>query len=206
MTILIIILAFLAVFALLLAASVAARVRLAQSEKTVVVSYTVVGFIADLAAKTGRISILGLPLFRINLARKKKKKTVKESAKKEKPKKKRFRFSDMRIEYLRMAKKLIGGMRIKELAINIHGGFTEPFYTGKMYAYYRAARGMYPSLISHIDFRPDFSSGSLTIDGKALVSLKMYYIFRFACGLLADKIKEKSNKLFGIRKRGRSCG
>ncbi|UCD94415.1 MAG: hypothetical protein JSU69_11745 [Candidatus Zixiibacteriota bacterium] len=196
---LIIILAVLAVIALLLAASVAARVILAETEKTVAVSYTLFGFRADLAVKTGQVSIAGVPLFRFKLTGKKETKTKKKPTEKKEKKKKRFKFSDLKLEYLKMAKGLIGGLRIRELAISIHGGFMEPFYTGKMYAYYWAARGMYPDLISHINFRPDFSAGSLTIDGKALVSLRMFYIFRFACGLLADKIKEKSNKLFGIK-------
>lgn len=202
---LIIIAAVLVVIALLLAASVAARVILAETEKTVAVSYAFLGFRADLAVKTGRVYIVGVPLFRFKLTDKKKK-ARKEPAKKKEKKKKRFKFSDMKLEHLKMGKGLIGGLKIKELAINIHGGFMEPFYTGKMYAYYWAARGMYPALASHINFRPDFSAGSLTIDGKALVSLRMFYIFRFVCGLLADKIKEKSNKLFGTKKRGASYG
>jgi hypothetical protein len=206
MIILIIVLAILALVAVLLAASVAARVRLAEKEKTVFVAYTLVGFTADLAARTGRISVAGVPFPRFKLTGKKKKKLKKEPDKKKGKKKKRFKFSDLKIEYLKMAKNLIGGMRIRELEIDVRGGFMEPFYTGKMYAYYWAARGMYPNLISHVSFKPDFSSGSLDIQGKALVSLRMFYIFRFACGLLADKIKEKSNKLFGIRKRGTSYG
>ena len=43
----------------------------------------------------------------------------------------------------------------------------------------------------HVDFKPDFSSGSLIFEGKGLVTLRMFYIFRFVCSVLYDKLKQK---------------
>ena len=103
----------------------------------------------------------------------------------------------------------MSGMRIRELSIKIRGGFLEPFYTGKMFAYYCAARGAFPSLMSHVSFQPDFSAEKLEAEGKGLVSLRMYYILRFVFGILVDITKDKVRKLMSvpkIRQRGASYG
>jgi hypothetical protein len=197
--------------AVLLIASIRVRARFAEEEKAVSLSYTLLRVRLDFDDLTGRPIIAGFPLPKFSLRRGKKKaaedKEEKAAKKKEKKKgKKRFKFSDLKIEYLSMAKSLIGGIRFRELELKIRGGFTEPFYTGKMYGYYWAARGMYPNLMSHVDFKPDFSSGSLKIEGKGLVYLRMFYIFRFVCSFLFEKLKDVVRDWFKIKKRGASYG
>ena len=205
MTLTIIIAALVVLGFLLLAASIRIRGVFDQSEKTVHASYMFVGSLFSFPEKRVFISIAGISLFSFPIKSKKKRKTeIEKETEKEKPKKdkKRFGFSDLNIEYLKMAKELIGGTKIRELTIKIRGGFTEPFYTGKMYGYYWAAKGMYPKLMSHVDFKPDFSSGTLIFEGKGLVTLRMFYIFRFVCCLLYDKLKQNFLKKSSIEKKG----
>ena len=207
MTLTIIIAALVVLGFLLLAASIRIRGVFDQSEKTVHASYMFVGSLFSFPEKRVFISIAGISLFSFPINSKKKKESeseIEKKAEKERPpkKKKRFRFSDLNIGHLKMAKELIGGTKIRELAIKIRGGFTEPFYTGKMYGYYWAAKGMYPKLMSHIDFKPDFSSGTLIFEGKGLVTLRMFYIFRFVCCLLYDKLKQNFLKKSSIEKKG----
>lgn len=197
MTLFIIIAALIILFVLLMAASIRIRARFDESEKMVAASYTFLKTAFDISEKRIYVSAAGIRLFSFPIKsdeKKEKKAVVPDMAEKEKPKKKRFSFSDLNMKYLRMAKALIGGTKIRELAIKIRGGFTEPFYTGKMYGYYWAAKGMYPKLMSHVDFKPDFSSGSLIFEGKGLVTLRMFYILKFVCSLLFDRLKNKIGK------------
>ncbi|MBW1784777.1 MAG: hypothetical protein JRL30_29040 [Deltaproteobacteria bacterium] len=207
MTLIIIIAALIIVAALLLAASVRIRAVFDESEKVIRASYTLFGSVYDIPSKKVVIMLAGVKLFSFPVtgkdapdAKKDGEKEKKEKKKKKKKKKRKFSFSDLNIEYLKMAKNLVGGTKIRELVIKISGGFTEPFYTGKMYGYYCAAKGMYPNLMSHVDFKPDFSSGSLIFEGKGLVTLRMIYIFRFVCSLLNDKLKQKFWKKYSIKK------
>ena len=200
MTLYIIIAVLVVLVCLLMAASIRIRGVFDQSEKTVRASYIFVGSRFSIPEKRVFISLGGINLFDFPI-KSKEKKEKKEKKEGEKDKK-RFRFSDLNIEYLKMAKELIGGTKIRELAIKIRGGFTEPFYTGKMYGYYWAAKGMYPKLMSHVDFKPDFSSGTLIFEGKGLVTLRMFYIFRFVCCLLYDKLKRKFTKKSSREKKG----
>lgn len=196
----------------LLYSSIIIRLKYKDTEKSVSASYSIVAVTIDLAQLRGWLSLLYVPVYRFDLRKKKKKaakaakKAIKEKSDKKAKSKKRFGLSDLKLEYLIMAKELMSGIRIRQLQINISGGYREPFYTGKMFAYYCAARGIYPKLMSHIDFSPNFSSDKLKLEGKGLVSLRMFYIFRFVFGLLADKVKEKLNNLFVIRKKGASYG
>jgi len=201
MTLIIIVAALITIAALMLAASIRIRANFDDSEKKIRASYTFVGSDYDILKNQVIVSVAGIRLRSFSLkvgklmekAAAKKEKTV-ESENKKPEKKKKFAFSDLKLEYLKMARDLIGGTKIKELAIKIRGGFTEPFYTGKMCGYYWIARGMYPNLMSHVDFRPDFSSGTLSFEGKGLVTLRMYYILRFVCCLLYDRLKQKFAK------------
>lgn len=203
MAVLIIIACILVLAGIALVTFVGIRLRFSESEKTVAVSYILLGLMMDFSTDKGRLSVAGIPLFRFSLKRSKKKKRVEKQKKSEKAaekpekkpkgkkKKKRFRLSD-----LKMARNLIKGIKIRELAVKIRGGLAEPFYTGKMYGYYWAAKGMYPNLMSHVDFRPDFSAGTLTYDGRGLVYLRMFYIFSFVCRILFDRLKQTAKKLF----------
>ncbi|MEW5923648.1 MAG: DUF2953 domain-containing protein [Candidatus Zixiibacteriota bacterium] len=195
MTLIIIIAVLLILVVLLLAASIRIRAKFDESEKMVAASYTFLRSLYDVSSKRVYISVFGITLFSFPIkSDEKEKAAIPEDIEKKKPKKKRFDFSDINVKYLKMAKALIGGTKIKELAIKIRGGFTEPFYTGKMYGYYWAVKGMYPNLMSHVDFKPDFSSGSLIFEGKGLVTLRMFYILRFVCSLLFDRLKHKIGK------------
>lgn len=205
MIMLILLAAILVLTALLLAVAIRVRFLFEKSEKSIYVSYTIIGVLIDIASKRGRLALAGIPIYKFDLKREKKKPVAEKPAKKRK-KKKRFGLSDLKLEYLGMAKSLIGEIGIEELTVNIRGGFLEPFYTGKMYGYYCAAKGIYPSLMSHIDFTPDFSSSSLEFKGQGVAYIRMYYILKFGFGLLADRLKTKTRELFVIRKRGASYG
>jgi hypothetical protein len=194
-----------AILAALISASIKIRVRLVESQKTIAVKYTLFQMNLDLQKKTGHVRIAGIEVFRFELAFERKLKEKAKKPRKELPpvgkERKKFYLTDLKVEYLIRAKSLVGNIRIKELMIKLTGGWLEPFYTGKMFAYYCAAKGMYPSLMSHVEFRPDFSSEKMKIEGKGLVCLRMYHILRLIFGLLADKLKEKSHELFKIRRR-----
>jgi len=209
MTILIIIAGFLFLFGLLLAASIKVRFNFDESEKALRVSYTLMSLMLDFREKKGKVAFAGLPLKKLDLKSRKKAAppTEKKLRKGKKAKKKRsFGLSFLKMKYLRMVKPLLSGIRIRKLMVKISGGFMEPFNTGKMYGYYWAARGICPKLMSHVVFRPDFSSEHLAFEGKGLVSLRMFYIFRFVFAILADMTKEKIAGLFVIRKRGECYG
>jgi hypothetical protein len=217
MTIAIIVVPAAIIIGYLLYTSIIIRLKYKDTEKSVSLSYAIVAVKIDLTQLRGRLFLLHVPVYRFDLRKTKKKKKAKAEAKtkakadKERPdkkpkRKKKFGLSDLKLEYLIMAKELMSGIRIRQLQINISGGYREPFYTGKMFAYYCAARGIYPKLMSHINFSPNFSSDKLKLEGKGLVSLRMFYIFKFVFGVLADKVKEKLNNLFVIRRKGASYG
>jgi hypothetical protein len=183
-------------------ASVKARLVLSEREKTITAAYAVLSFQADIMGRFGRVLIAGIPIHKFKIEGGKIEKAVMKAVTEKLAKEKRLRLSDLKIEHLRAAGRFIGHVRIKELLIKISGGLIEPFYTGKMFAYYCAARGIYPILMSHVHFRPDFSSEKLKFEGKGLASIRMFYIFKVGLGLLADRVKDKSKELFIIRKKG----
>ena len=196
MNILIIITGLIILIGYLLYASVNVRFRYEEAGKIVTMSYTAVGITFDITKRTGRLSLAWIPIYRFDLKKKRKKKKkkkevaaeiVEKKAEKKVKKKRKFGLSDLKLKYLSMAKALMSGIRIRQLQINISGGYREPFYTGKMFAYYCAARGMYPRLMAHVIFFPDFTSEKLTTEGKGLVSLRMFYIFRFVFGINSGK-------------------
>jgi len=209
MTIAIIIICAAAILGYLLITSIVLRFRYLENDKSASLSYACATVMFDIVQKQGRLFLFRIPVYKFKANKEKEKKTdeiIKKKLEKKPKRKRRFNLSDLKLEYLRMAKALIGGIRIRELLINISGGYKEPFYTGKMFAYYCAAKGMYPNLMSHLNFSPGFSSEKLNIEGKGLVSIKIFYILRFVCGLLADKVKEKANNFFVIRRKGASYG
>jgi hypothetical protein len=140
---------------------------------------------------------------------KKKDKKIKKVKKEKGPEElkiKKKKGPDFWFEYLKGARDLVGNIRLEFLNIKIRGGIFDPFYTGKMYAYYWAAKGAFPQLMSHVDFRPDFSSETVQIEGKGVVYLRMYYILKVGFSILAVMIKEKMANLFTFGKRGPSYG
>ncbi len=202
MYILLIIIIILAVIITVLVIS-AIRIRFTyeESEKTVRVSYTLAGIVLDLAAKRGRFLLAGLPVVRFPLKPKAPTKVLRTIVEPKGMKKdEEFSWKDIRLDYLKRFKSLIGSFRIPELIIKIRGGFKEPFHTGKMYGYYWAMRGIYPNLMSHVDFKPDFSAGSLQVSGKGLVYLRMYDILYFVFTILNGLIRSKTKRLFNKKK------
>jgi len=102
MTVLIIIACILILAGAALIAFVGIRLRFSDTEKTIAVSYALLGLVIDFSIRKARLSFAGIPLFRFDLERDKKKKTVdrqKKSGKAaDKLKKKRFRLSGFKIE------------------------------------------------------------------------------------------------------------
>ncbi len=190
----------------LLFASVIIRFRYEDTDRSASLSYTFVKFMFDITHEKVRFFLFRIPIYAFDAKDHRAFEFVKKKLDMKLMWKKKFGLSDLKLEYLIMAKTLMGGIRIRQLQINISGGYREPFYTGKIFAYYCAAKGIYPNLMSHVDFSPDFSSEKLNFEGKGLASLRMFYILRFVFGLLADKAKEKLNNLFVIRKKGASYG
>ena len=90
--------------------------------------------------------------------------------------------------YLKKLSYPIRKIKIKYLNIEISDGFSDPYYTGQMYAIYSTVTGIFPKLMLHINFKPDFSADSIKIRGEGLVKLRLYHILLPLLQILADKI------------------
>ncbi len=202
MLILLIIFAAAALAAGILIASIKMRFRFSDSEQVVSISYLALGLRLNFSDRSGKFCFNGMKIFGFPL----KPSSIEEIAKKALliEKTGRLKLSDIKLEYFKMAGNLISHIRFKELQINIRGGFLEPFYTGKMYGYYWAVKGMYPNLMAHVDFRPDFSSAKLIFEGYGYFYLRLYYIVGTGIRLWSGILKEKKKNIFIIRKRGAS--
>ncbi|MCP4703018.1 MAG: DUF2953 domain-containing protein, partial [candidate division Zixibacteria bacterium] len=90
--------------------------------------------------------------------------------------------------YLKKLSYPIGKIKIKYLNIEISDGFSDPYHTGQLYATYSTIIGIFPKLMSHINFNPDFSADKLKISGEGLVKLRLCHILLPILQILADKI------------------
>lgn len=191
------------------------RLWLAETEKYVRFSYSIFGVVLDIGSMklqffVGRIRVYTFDVKKAGLKKideiAKKKRKGRKTEKSKPGKRKRFELPGFWFEYLKGAWNIVGHIRLDHLDIKISGGIFDPFYTGKFFGYYWAARGAFPRLMSHVQFRPDFSSETLQVEGKGVVYLRLYFILKVVLGLLAVMIKEKLTNLFTIRKRGPSYG
>jgi len=172
------------------------KFRFHESEKTIRINYLLARFELDFITFDGGLFVNGWKITRFPI-----KKEKKTTPKLERKKKKRFGFSGFKLKYIKMAGRLLGHTSINELQIKVQGGFTEPFYTGKIYGYYWMAKGIYPNLMSHVDFRPDFTSGSLAIDSRGYLSMRLIYIVSFLIQIGYELISEKAKNLLTIKER-----
>jgi hypothetical protein len=194
--IVIIILLIAAVFYLMFS-SVKLYILLDRTTRLVELSYTLFKFQAELVGLSGKIYFAGIRIKKFNLTDIKslgKSESAAEKLPKKEIKKKSMKFNvlDMGniIYYLKKAYYPIRKIRIKRLDIQITDGFSDPHKTGQLYALYMTARGIFPELMSHISFRPDFAADKIDIKGEGLVKLRIFFILVPVLQILTDKMKE----------------
>ncbi len=168
-----------------------------EKKRLIELSYTLFKFRAELTGFMGKLYIAGICIKAINLKEMKspgKSEPDKEmSAKKESQKKSvRLGFPNMEkiIYYLGKISYPIRKIRIKRFDIQISDGFSDPYKTGQLYALYSTVRGIFPQLMSHISFRPDFAADNIKIEGEGLVKLRIIFILVPVLQILTDKMKE----------------
>jgi len=178
-----------------LISAVKLRFRYDDSVQFVRASYLILGAGADFISKRGVVYLFGIPIYRIpfervtGIAKKKS-----EPKKEEKPAKKAKGFSLKGFHWrdLRIIGKLLGGIRTKNLKVVVTGGLWDPYETGKAYGYYAILQGIFPTIMSHIKFNPDFTNASLQIRGRGLIYIRTYHLVIFAVRLY---LKLRSVKL-----------
>jgi len=197
MTTIIIISSLALIFSLILLAKISGSFIANKDKKRVTGSFMLFSIVLDFVQKSGQIKFWRLTFIRFALGRKKPfpVKIVEDTAVK------KFKISNLNLDLLRKAKRLIGYIKINKLIVKIHGGFTEPFYTGKIYGYYWAMKGMFPKLMSHVDFRPDFSSGKLTFDSRGKLSIRLVYIIWILIQLGFESIAKRTKSIISIKER-----
>ncbi len=175
--------------------SIKLRLKFNESIKFIELSYTLIKFRLLFNDLTGRIYFGGIRIRKFNLldifTDKKPKEAIKAKGPREKKKKSVWAKSPNLRQILYYLKKLsypIRKIKIKYLNIDISDGFSDPFYTGQLYAVYCTAKGIFPKLMSHINFRPDFSADRIKISGEGLVKLRICHILLPILQILADKI------------------
>jgi len=191
--------------------SIILRLKFDDSIKCIDLSYTIIRFRLLFSDMTGRIYIAGITIKTFDLLDifvSEKPKKVAEKRAEPKKKKKSFwakspNFKQI-LYYLKKASYPIRKINIKYLNINISDGFTDPYHTGQLYAVYSTVAGIFPKLMSHINFKPDFSADRIKIRGEGLVKLRIYHILLPILQILADKIFGMVRNPFLILKKGTS--
>ncbi len=175
--------------------SIKLRLKFNDKIKFIDLSYTLLRFRLLFNDKTGRISIAGITIKRFDLldilTSEKQKDVIKDKIVKKKKRKsiwtKSANFNQI-LYYLKKLSYPIRNIKIKYLNIDISDGFSDPYYTGQLYAIYSTLSGIFPKLMSHVNFSPDFSADSIKIRGEGLVKLKICHILLPVLQILADKI------------------
>jgi len=175
--------------------SIKLRLKFNEAIKFIDLSSTLLRFRLLFKNKTGQIYIFGICVKTFDLldifTEKKPKEVAKEKPTKEKKKKPFWAKSPNLNQILYYLKKLsypIRKIKIKYLNIDISDGFSDPYHTGQLYALYSTLAGIFPKLMSHINFNPDFSADSIKISGEGLVKLRICHILLPVLQILADKI------------------
>ncbi|MCP4703021.1 MAG: DUF2953 domain-containing protein, partial [candidate division Zixibacteria bacterium] len=177
--------------------SIKLRLKFDDTIRFIDLSYTLFRIRLLFNDKTGQIYIVGLKVKSFDLwdilktdMSPKPKKTREDTIEK---KKREFDWSGY-LELKKMRyylKKLFYPIRkinFKYLNIEISDGFSDPYYTGQLYAVYSTVMGIFPKLMSHINFNPDFSADNIKIFGEGLVKLRLCHILLPILQILADKI------------------
>jgi len=200
----------LAVISLLLS-SIKLRLKFNEKIKFIDLSYTLIRFRLLFNNKSGKIYISGIRVKTFDLldifAVKKPKKVAREKTTKEKKKKPFWAKSPSLKQILYYLKKLsypIRKINFKYLNIDISDGFADPYYTGQLYAVYSTVSGIFPMLMSHINFRPDFAADKIKIVGEGVVKLRIFHILLPVLQILTDKIFGKVRAPFLRLKKGTS--
>lgn len=175
--------------------SIKLRLLFNESNKFIELSYTLIKFRLLFNDLTGRIYFAGIRIKKFGLLEAISGRKPKKITKEEKPKKKKrkpagpksIKFGQI-LYYLKKLYYPIHKIKIKYLYLNISDGFSDPYYTGQLYALYTTFTGIFPKLMSHISFKPDFSADNIKIIGEGLVKLKIYHILLPILQILADKI------------------
>lgn len=201
----------------LIFSSIKLRLKFNESIKFIDLSYTFIRLRLLFNDMTGRIYLAGIGIKKINIIeeilkdRPKKVKRAKEAKVVDKEtvkKKKSSKFESINLKkiifYLKKLYYPICKINIKYLKIKITDGFSDPYYTGQLYAIYSTASGIFPKLMSNIDFKPDFSADSIKIDGEGLVKLRIFHILLPLLQILTDKIFGMAKNPFLRIKKGTS--
>jgi len=124
--------------------------------------------------------------------------------KKAKPKKPRsgFDLSLINLKNLKRLKNFIGKINIEHLDLNIEGGFSDPYRTGQLTASYWVVRGMFPALMAHVQYHPDFKIEKFIIRGKGVVSLRGVHILVLVIQLLSAYLISKVRHRFKYQEKG----
>jgi len=195
-----------------LISSIRFRFRFDKEYQRIDLTYLILGIRFDVIPLRLSIQMAGFSVYSFKLGdRKEKKLSAKtEKLKKvKKPKKKKpfdFRVLSGWRKHLSKIVWLLKKIRIDYLSLKIRGGFSDPYYTGNSYAFYTVAYGIVPSVIKHIDFKPDFNAEKLDFEGKGLIYIRMYYIISAVIYVLRILMSLKFKEWFVIRKKGVSYG
>ncbi|MCX6829569.1 MAG: hypothetical protein NT002_09855 [candidate division Zixibacteria bacterium] len=196
------------IIAVALVGAVRFKFRFDKKQKTISISYLLFGFLIDFDTMTGQFSVAAIRVKRIEL-KSLLQKTAKETpgtatlppAKKAEkmPRWLKLGWSDIKRFF-----RLLGKIRTKDLVFTISGGISDPYQTGKYFGYYMALCGVFPRLMSHISFQPDFAAESLKFEGKGIIYIRVYQILIFAIKMIFEKLKKLINLKYVTRKKGAS--
>ncbi len=193
--------------AILLASSLRLRFKFNDEVRFIAAGYIIVAVFFDITNWRLTFRLAGIPVKQLAVG-----KTAKNKAPSEKPVKKRevrkrwFQRPQLKWDYAKWIRQLLGKVRVRHLKLDISGGFEDPYHTGNATAIYWTAKGMAPNIMSHVDFSPDFGANRMNYRGNGLITLRMYYIIKLVVRLLADLTKTKISSFSILRKKGVSYG
>jgi|WetSurMetagenome_2_1015567.scaffolds.fasta_scaffold111478_4 hypothetical protein len=171
-----------------LGGSIRLKFHLNRQEQVLSASYLFILFAVDIKSKTGILRLAMIPIKKISFQKigspLKKKASI--AAKPKETKKSRFQF---KFDYLHKFYSLLKRIRIKQLMLAISGGFSDSYETGVNYGYYWALKGIFPKIMSHIDYKPDFSSSELQFDGSGDIRIRMIHLIIFGLRMFIEIFK-----------------
>jgi hypothetical protein len=189
----------------ILATPLKLKFSLNKSEKKISISYLLLSVLLDIDSRSGRILLARLPIRQFSLERSKAIKTEKkrevEPAKRAKASGYWLRQLKSSWKMLKIAGALLRKFRTRDLVITISGGL-DPYLTGNLFGFYMALRGMAPGVMSHVDFRPDFSAESLQFEGKGVIYIRTYYLLYTAIRLAIEIIRLRLGERSALKKKG----
>ncbi len=73
---------------------------------------------------------------------------------------------------------------VEELQAEIEAGFESPDLTGMTYGYYQAALAAAPGVVSHVEYRPDWTGASFSGRARGSVALPLYRLIYRSAALI----------------------